>query len=207
MIHCPSYQKKKTLGLSIKQHRLLEFYTFLDYHFTVDLKTVGTKDSNDLFQKFQEWNKSEFWGWYRFQRYGNEFLSGDRNQLKENIKTNIRIPNEKHLQYPERKSKLLYSALVEYDEATRKAIVENLLSRLGDIGKPFLAQREASNVFENIKQFFQLTSKQRRKDVKSLRRAIIAVLSGGKVAPETLEDHLSLKRVIHTGIFEECREN
>ena len=126
---------------------------------------------------------------------------------KENIKTDIRIPTVKHLQYPERKSKLLYSAFVEYGEATRKAIVENLVSRLGDIGKPFLAQREASDVFENIKQFFLIISKQRRKDVVSLRRAIIAVLNSGKVASETLEEHLSLKREIHTGIFEECREN
>ena len=56
-------------------------------------------------------------------------------------------------------------------------------------------------MFEKIKQFFHITSKQRQKGAVSLRCAIIAKLSGEKVALETHEESLSQKRATHKGIL------
>ena len=97
----------------------------------------------------------------------------------------------------------LYKSLTVYDKHTQQAILSDLLKRLGSVGKKYIDCAHVSLVFDNIVRFLKKTSSQRASKVVSLRRGLIAVLSGRTLEPEHLKEVLGLDRMMQPNIFEE----
>ena len=205
---CPFlYNINVTPGLSSKDHKLLEFYKFLDYRCSNNQKTVGVQKDNVLFQQFCVWNSQAFWGWDRFQRYDNEYLKNNRVQLIKNLESKTGGPVLKNLRHPEKKSKQFYESFSVYDKKTQEAILSDLLKRLGRVGEKYIDCAHVSLVLDNIVSFLKKTANQRTSKVVSFRRGLISVLSGRSLEPEHLKEVLGLKRIIHSNLFEECQTN
>ena len=221
LLNYVTYDKNIHLGKKI-DHRLREFYRFLDYWTDSTWQVVD----KSLFTKFLQWNDSKFWKnrWDKsFREIGNKYLANREvvfNKLdtttpdirKQGYRTREYTTRREanigsiELLHPRKAAKRAMDTIPwhTYTFETKLVVLENILKLAGKSGEGFLRNTHAVESIHNVNSFLAQVSGHRDKETLGVCQTLRSIMSGPNISPESLRSLIASKSRLED--YQDARE-